>query len=311
MDALTEALNGIRLRSTVHCPSELSGRWGLRIGGEGGAPFALLLQGQAWLEVEGLEPIQLEAGDFILLPHDTPHTVKNAPDSPTESLERLLKQIPTDEDGIWRYGSGGEKTVAIGGFFYFEEAQTSPLLRALPPLLLVRGEQGKAVKWLETTFQFIACEACSGRPGAQSVITRLSDILFIQAVRAYVSSLPEGAGNWLRALNDPQISQALTLIHQQPEQPWKVETLASEVAMSRSAFAARFTHLVGEPTLHYVTRWRIHRAALLLRENKCTVAEVATSVGYQSEAAFSRVFKQWTGHAPAAYRRVTALSMPF
>jgi AraC family transcriptional regulator, alkane utilization regulator len=311
MDALTEALNGIRLRSTIHCPSELSGRWGLRIGGDGGAPFSLILQGHAYLEVEGCAPIRLEAGDFIILPHDTPHTVKSAPDSPTEPLACLLERIPTSEDGIWRLGSGDEKTVAIGGYFYFEEAETSPLLHALPPLLLVRGEQGKAVKWLETTFQFIACEACSGRPGAQSVITRLSDILFIQAVRAYVASLPEGENNWLRAMTDPQISQALTLIHQQPEQPWKVETLASEVAMSRSAFAARFTQLVGEPALHYVTRWRVHRAALLLKGSKRTVAEVAISVGYQSEAAFSRVFKQWTGHAPAAYRRVTALSTAF
>src|SRR5262249_11345944 len=143
MDALTEALNGIRLRSTLHCPSELSGRWGLRIGGEGGAPFSILLHGQCWLEVEGLEPVRLEAGGFSVLPHDTPHTAKDALDSPTQPLFHLLEQYPPGEDGIWRFGGGGKTTVAIGGCFYFEEAQTSPLLRALPPLLHIRGEQGQ------------------------------------------------------------------------------------------------------------------------------------------------------------------------
>lgn len=306
MDALTEALNGIRLRSTLHCPSELSGRWGLRVEGKGGAPFAIILHGQCWMEVEGFAPIRVEAGDFVILPHDTPHTVKDALDSPAQPLYSLLEQYPPGEDGIWRFGGGGKTTIAIGGCFYFEEAQTSPLLRALPPVLHIRGEQAYGVEWLEPTLKFIASEARSGRPGAQTVITRLSDVLFIQAVRAYVCSLPEGAGNWLRAMTDPQVGEALTLIHHKPEQPWKVETLASEVAMSRSAFAARFTQLVGEPTLQYVTRWRIHKAALLLKEGRQTVAEVAATVGYQSEAAFSRVFKQWTGHAPAAYRRTAA-----
>lgn len=302
MDALTEALNGLRLRSTLHCPSELSGAWGLCVQSKGGAPFYIVLHGSGWLEVEGLEPLRLEAGDFVILPHDTPHTLRDAPDSPAQSLFRLLEQYPPGEDGIWRFGGGGKTTVAIGGCFYFEEAPTSPLLRALPPLLHVRGEQGKVVAWLEPTLQFIASEARSGRPGAETVIARLSDVLFIQAVRAYVGSLPEGAGSWLRAMTDPQIGQALTLIHQNPEHPWKVETLSAEVAMSRSAFAARFTQLIGEPPLQHVTRWRIHKAARLLGENRRSVAEVATMVGYQSEAAFSRRFKQWTGQAPTAYR---------
>ncbi|HLK60041.1 MAG TPA: AraC family transcriptional regulator [Chthonomonadaceae bacterium] len=303
MDALTEALNGIRLRSTLHCPSELSGQWGICVQKKGGAPFYILLHGSGWLEVEGEEPVRLEAGDFVILPQDSPHTLRDAPDSPAQPLMGLLEQYPPGEDGIWRFGGGGETTVAIGGCFFFEEAQTSPLLNALPPLLHVRGEQGQVVAWLEPTLKFIASEARSGRPGAQAIITRLSDILFIQAVRAYVCRLPEGETNWLRAMGDPQIGRALTLIHQKPEHLWKVETLAAEVAMSRSAFAARFTAVVGEPPLQYVTRWRVHQAARLLREDFWSVAEVAVQVGYQSEAAFSRVFKQWTGQAPAAYRR--------
>lgn len=308
MDALTEALNGVRLRGTIHCPSEMSGRWGLRIENKGGAPFYILLHGSSWLEVEGLEPVRLEAGDFVIMPHDSPHTIKDALDTPAQPLYDLLEQHPPDPDGVWRLGGGGQTSVAIGGCFYFEEAQTSPLVRALPPLLHIRGEQGNTVEWLAPTVQYITCEARSGSPGAQAVITRLSEVLFVQAVRTYICHLPEGEHNWLRAMTDPEIGQALTLIHQQPEQPWKVETLAAEVAMSRSAFAARFTQLVGEPTLRYVTRWRIHKAARLLRQSRDSVAEVALQVGYQSEAAFSRVFKQWTGEAPATFRRVATIA---
>ena len=308
MDALTEALNGVRLCSTIHCPSEMSGRWGLRVHHKGGAPFYILLHGSSWLEVEGQEPVRLEPGDFVIMPHDSPHTIKDALDTPAQSLYHLLEQHPPDADGVWRLGGGGHTTVAIGGCFYFEEAHTSPLLRALPPLLHIRGEQGKAVEWLAPTVQYIASEARSGRPGAEAVITRLSDVLFVQAVRTYICHLPEGEHNWLRAMTDPEIGQALMLIHQQPEQPWKVDTLATKVAMSRSAFAARFTQLVGEPTLRYVTRWRIHKAARLLRQSRDSVAGVALQVGYKSEAAFSRVFKQWTGKAPATFRRAASLT---
>lgn len=308
MDALTEALNGVRLRSTIHCPSEMSGRWGLRVDKKGGAPFYILLQGSGWLEVEGLTPVRLEPGDFVIMPHDTGHTIKDALDSPAELLYHLLEQHPRDVDGIWRLGGGGETTVAIGGCFYFEEAQTSPLLRALPPILHIRGEQGKTVEWLAPTVHYIASEARSGLPGAEAVIARLSDVLFVQAVRTYICHLPEGEQNWLRAMTDPEIGQALILIHQRPEEPWKVETLAAEVAMSRSAFAARFTQLVGEPALRYVTRWRIHKAARLLRQNRESVAAIAMQVGYQSEAAFSRVFKQWVGEAPASFRRTASFT---
>src|SRR5579862_8229736 len=149
MDALTEALKGVRLRSTIHCPSELTGSWGLRIESKGGAPFYIVLHGSGWLEVEGLEAVRLEAGDFVILPHDTPHTLKDAPESAVQPLFSLLERHPPGADGIWRFGGGGKTTVAIGGCFFFEEAQTSPLLRALPPLLHVRGEQGRVVDWLD------------------------------------------------------------------------------------------------------------------------------------------------------------------
>ena len=303
MDALTEALNGIRLQSTIHCPLEFSGTWGLAVPEKpGAAPFFILMQGAAWLEIKGLPPRQVCAGDFVILPHGTAYTVKNAPDSPTISLEAMLC-IPKDVDGILRYGTPGETTGAIGGAFFFEEAQTSPLLRVLPPLLHVTAEQGKTLEWLGNIVRFIGYELSGGNPGAATVITRLSDILFAKAIRAYLAQLPPEEGDWLHALSDPQIGAALSLIHAEPQKNWKVETLAASAAMSRSAFAARFAALTGETPFQYVTRWRIHRAARLLCACDWSVAQVAVQSGYQSEAAFSRVFKQWTGEAPASYRR--------
>lgn len=302
MDVLTEILNAVRIRSTVHCPTEASGPFGLSIGERDGAKFCLVLQGHCWVEVEGQKPVRLEEGDFAAVTRSLAHTVRTSLNSPILSLEAFLASHPKSPDGMVRHGEEGQKTVIIGGCFYFEDFQTSPLLRALPVIFHVTREQGRAFG-METTIQAILNESLSGRPGAETVLTRLSDILFIQALRAHLTNLPECGANWLRAALDPQIGEALTAIHQDPSQDWRVSTLASYAAMSRSAFAARFTQLVGEPPLHYVTRWRLHKAARYLCEKNDSVAQVAAASGYQSEAAFSKVFKQWMGQTPTAFRR--------
>jgi len=147
-------------------------------------------------------------------------------------------------------------------------------------------------------------EMSSGQPGAATIVSRLADILFVQAIRAHVAARGADAKGWLRALSDQQIGKALSLIHERPNAPWSVETLADEVAMSRSAFAARFSELVEEPPLTYLTRWRMQRASKLLRTSDDTIATVASKVGYDAEAAFSKAFKRWMGSAPGAFRRV-------
>jgi AraC-like DNA-binding protein len=304
MDALTEALNAVRIRSAVHCPIEVAGAWGVSAEGTEGATFFIVLQGHCWIEAGGEEPRRLDTGDFAVVTRLLPHTIRTAPDTPLISLATFLANNPKGPDGMLRCGAGGEKSMFIAGCFYFEDFQTSPLLRALPAILHVSGEQGKAFG-LETTIRSVLAEALSGRPGAEIVLTRLSDILFIQALRAYLTQLPDCETNWFRAALDPQIGKALTAIHQTPAHDWQVSTLAAQSAMSRSAFAARFTELVGESPLRYVTRWRIHKAARLLCEQNYSVAQVAAESGYQSEAAFSKVFKQWTGRTPTAFRRST------
>ena len=156
---------------------------------------------------------------------------------------------------------------------------------------------------MQSMLRLMAAEAGELRPGGEAVITRLGDILVIQAIRAWMESDPAAQTGWLGALQDPQVGRAISLIHREPAREWTVASLADEVAMSRSAFAARFTELVGEPVMRYVARWRMHVAVAALKEEGATVGELADRLGYRSEAAFSRAFKRIIGTSPGAVRR--------
>ena len=210
---------------------------------------------------------------------------------------------PCQPGGIFHYGGGGALTTIIGGCFAVEDAEPVRLISALPAVIHVKGDRGTPVQWLEASLHFVASEMAAGQPGAQTVVSRLADILFVHAVRAYLAESGQDAKGWLRGLLDPQIGHALALIHQRPEAPWTVQSLATAVGMSRSAFASRFSELVEEPPLAYLTRWRMHKASRLLAGGTSGIGEVASRVGYEAEAAFSKAFKRWVGHAPGAYRR--------
>jgi AraC-like DNA-binding protein len=166
----------------------------------------------------------------------------------------------------------------------------------------VRGEEGDAVPWLDTTLRYLAEEAASGQPGAAAVTAKLADILFIQAVRAHLSLHSADTAGWLRGMTDAQIGQALALIHTEPMTRWTVALLAERVGISRSSFAAHFQTLVGQGPIEYLTNWRMHQAAGLLLTGTCSLVDVAESVGYQSEVSFSKAFKRWAGRSPTAYR---------
>jgi AraC-like DNA-binding protein len=164
------------------------------------------------------------------------------------------------------------------------------------------------VQWLEATLQFFAAESAQDQPGAETVVSRLSDILFIQALRAHIAALPDCSRGWLRALKDPSMAAVLRLIHQQPEKPWTVEALAQHVAMSRSAFAERFTRLVGETPLGYLTRWRMQKAVHLMLDGDTTLGAIARAVGYETESAFGKAFRRHRGTTPGEYRKANFLS---
>ena len=315
MDALTEVLNSVRVRSTVYCPVEIGAPWGLYIAKEVGAPFFILVKGSAFLVIEELNiRRRLKAGDFIIITKQCACKVSDSPRSEVIELQEWLRRNPPGPDGKYKVESGGEITNFIGGTFFFENHESHPLLKVLPPFLHFSATPGKTggdskvVDWFGTTLDLIITEAASRKPGAEPIITRLSDILFIQAVRAYANAASGERPNWFAAAADPQISEAIANIHRAPQSQWTVELLATISGMSRSAFANRFTELVGEPPLRYLSRWRMHKAIEMLREGRLTTAEVASLVGYESEAAFSKAFKKWNGQGPGAYRRSMASS---
>lgn len=304
MDVLTDVLQTVRARAACSGRLEAAAPWGIEVPLGEYARFHVVLEGKAWLRHSGsAEPIELESGDLVALPHGDAHVLCDSLTSPTKPLMDVTAGAPQGLDRAFWVGGSGQRTTLVSGRIEFEGRRGNPLLSVLPPVMVLKGELARSVHWLEPTLRILACEMESGRPGAQTVVSRLADVIFIQIVRGHLTLRGNEATGWLAALADPQIGGALSLVHQNPERDWTVQELAHQVAMSRSAFAARFTKLVGEPPLSYVTRWRMQKAASLLREGNSTIAQIAESVGYDSEAAFSKAFKRALGSAPGAYRR--------
>jgi transcriptional regulator GlxA family with amidase domain len=191
----------------------------------------------------------------------------------------------------------------ICGFLGCDGAADNPVISTLPSLLKLDAEQGGAAEWIRSTFQYAAEEVAAGRPGSETVLAKLSELLFIEAVRRYAEVLPQGQTGWLAGLRDPYVARALALLHRDITRAWSVDNLSREVGLSRSALADRFISLIGVPPMHYVASWRMQVAIQKLRNTSASLAQVADLVGYSSEAAFSRAFKKTFGTAPATWRR--------
>jgi AraC-like DNA-binding protein len=269
--------------------------------------FHVVNAGRCWLEVGGEEPRHLQRGDFALVPHGQGHLLVSEPGAPTPRVDALEYDYASDRYAILRHGGGGSPTSLVCGTVRFGHPAARNLVGLLPRTIVIDGAALPAPEadWMQSTLRLIAAEGRELRPGGEAVITRLSDILVIQANRAWIAAAPAGQTGWLGALQDPRIGRAMSLVHRDPAAPWSVASLARASAMSRSAFAARFTELVGEPVMHYVTRWRMQVAVDWLQHDDAAVAELAARLGYESEAAFSRAFKRIVGVSPGAARRAT------
>ncbi len=304
-DALGEALHFLELRGAFYCRSEFTAPFGLELPPlEGYLWFHVITSGSCWLEAAGTEPRRLGASELALVPHGEGHRLRSELDTPTPSIFELEREQLGERYEILRHGGGGERIDMVCGAVRFDHPVARELLSVLPRILTFDpGTSPAQLEWVRATLRLMALEADGLRPGGETVITRLSDVLVVQALRAWLESDPAARSGWLGALQDPQIGRAVALIHRQPSRGWTVASLAGEIAMSRSAFAARFTELVGEPAMSYVTRWRMHLAARALRDEGATVAELARRLGYRSEAAFARAFKRVMGSPPGAVRR--------
>jgi AraC-like DNA-binding protein len=194
---------------------------------------------------------------------------------------------------------------AASGCLCFHHPAASRLVDLLPAMIHVEASTSPEpqTNWMQSTLRLMAAEAMRRRPGGETVITRLADVLVIQAIRSWIERDPVAKTGWLGALQDKQLGRAITLIHRDPAHPWTVASLASAVAMSRSVFSARFTELVGESPMQYVTRWRMHLATTWLKDDDAGLGELAGRLGYQSEAAFGRAFKRFVGISPGAVRK--------
>lgn len=310
VDPLGEALHLLRMSGTFYCRSEMSAPWALALPPRQGClSFHVVTAGSCWLETEGEPPRRLEPGDLALVPHGEGHRLCSELGTPAPQLGELRHELVSDRYAILRHGGGGAHTSLVCGAVRFDHPAAHHLIEVLPKVIHVESARSPHLAmtdWMQSTLRLMAIEAKELRPGGETVITRLADILVIQAIRSWIERDPAAQTGWLGALQDKQVGRAIALIHREPARPWTVASLASEVAMSRSGFAARFTELVGEPAMQYVTRWRMHVAATLLQEEDATLGALAARLGYQSEAAFSRAFKRFTGTSPGAARRQPA-----
>lgn len=303
-DPLGEALHFLRMDGAFYCRSELTDPWGLSLHPMPGYLwFHVVTTGRVLLEVAGAPPAWLGPGDVALVPHGDGHALRSAPGVPAPVVTDLDLENPSDRYEVLRHGGGGAPTLLICGAVRFAHPIAHNLTGILPRTVHVPASGGPRAERMRGVLDLIAAEAADFRPGGEAVITRLADVLVIQAIRTWIETAPAARTGWLGALQDRQIGRALALIHREPARPWTVASLADRLAMSRSAFAARFTALVDEPAMQYVTRWRMQIARDALETEAVTVAELADRLGYRSEAAFARAFKRVTGVPPGTVRR--------
>jgi AraC-like DNA-binding protein len=319
-DILADLLGSLRLSTLIYGRLELGAPWGLRFPRHPDAACLYVVgRGAAQLEVEPAAPATVDAandcgapsapagptllgaGDVALLPNPGSHTLRDGEGSSLHVLGEGQCRGSSAAQPI-RLGGDGPRTMLVAGAFRFGSAMRTPLFETLPPVIHISASDPEASPWLSATVQLIIAESASSSPGSTVIISRLVDVLLVQALRSFIARRP-CQEHGLRALADPQIGRALQLIHAHLAQPFTVESLASAVGLSRSGFAARFSELVRLAPLEYIARWRMTRAAELLRESDLPMMAIAERVGYGSEAAFNRAFKRWQGAAPATYRR--------
>jgi AraC-like DNA-binding protein len=305
-DPLGEALHFLRMSGTLYCRSEFTAPWGLDLPPlPGSLMFHIVTLGECWLEVEDQAPCRLQVGSFALVPHGRGHRLVSETGVDAVGLFDVPTEHISNRYEVLRQGGGGAPATLICGAVRFDHPAAADLLRLLPPVVTIETWRSPDLEWMQTTLRLMASEASELRAGGETVITRLADVLVIQAVRSWIGRHADAQPSWLAALRDPQVGQVIRQVHRSPGHPWTVEAMAREAGMSRSAFASRFTALVGEGAMHYVARWRMNVAMATLRDDRVTIAAVADQLGYESEAAFSRAFRRIVGQWPGEARRAT------
>ena len=312
-DPLSDVLRSVRLTGGVFFEANLTAPWSVaaQVGLKECLPFLpdlvqvigyhVVLEGRMLVGLDGEPPIELRAGEIVLFPRNDIHTMASAAGVIPVSAADLIQQSP--EGGVMkiRYGGGHEPTSIICGFLGTQD-DFNPLLATLPRMLRLDISKAASRDWVETSVRFAAAELVRGRLASSEVMSRLSEVLLVEAVREYISKLGDREQGWLKGLSDPNIGRALALIHGDIAAPWSADILAKEVALSRSAFMDRFAQLIGMPPIRYLTVWRLEIAKRHLRESRMSVPQIAVAVGYESEEGFRRAFRREFEMWPAEWR---------
>ncbi len=320
MDALSDVLRVAHLTGGVFLHADFFAPWcvAARVPREQCGPalgpashliiYHFVVEGELHVRVEGADgkDVTIGSGEVVVLARNDPHLMGSDLSLPPVPGTDVVR--PPKDGGLYsiHHGGGGERTRMICGFLGCASAVGNPVISALPPLLKLNVEQGGAAEWIRSTFQYAAEEVAAGRAGSETVLAKLSELLFVEAVRRYAEALPDGQTGWLAGLREPYVARALALLHGDITRRWTVDDLGREVGLSRSALADRFIRMIGVPPMHYLANWRMQIATQKLRNTSASLAQVAEIVGYDSEAAFSRAFKKVSGVAPATWRRLNS-----
>ncbi len=313
MDVLSDILGAVKLAGTLYFTTSFTPPWGVRVPPLGRvARFHLVVRGVCWVRVEepnagvarAAEPVRLDPGDLVVVPHGAAHDLSDEPDRPVTVVDRVLEESGFDGRGALVFGGApdGAPTRMVCGHLGFEGEIDHPLLARLPAAIVIRRDEADVASRVEDIFRIIAREAADERPGRDAVLTRLSEVLFIQALRVWAQRA-EHADGLLAALADPHLGGSLAAIHGEPADAWSLDRLSRVAGLSRTVFAERFRRTVGLPPMQYVAFWRMQRARQLLTQTDLTLEAIAERVGYDSAPSFHRAFRSWIGTAPGAYRR--------
>ena len=301
MDILAEVLDRVRLGGTLLFHFELGHPWNLALPARPYALFHYLSRGSATLALEQGRELHMTEGDFVVVTRGEPHVIysdRRTKPLPVLDLDRLPGRL-----GVVRHGGSAQPlSTMICGNFTVARPSRGSVLELLPPVLLLKPTEDGG--WLEAILQRMVSEAALERPGQGVALSRLTEVLFVEVLRSWIKSLGPGEGGWLGAMADPHIGPALQLIHERPDRPWTLGDLGHSVGLGRSAFSARFTKLVGQSMYRYLIARRMSEAAFLLETSDEGIARIATRVGYETAAAFSKLFHRHHGLSPGRYRAV-------
>jgi len=333
MDVLSDVLRVVRLSGAMFFTADFSSPWAI----ESPLPdklaaavmpeaecvvlFHILVEGECEVACPSHPVTVMQSGDVVVFPRGDQHTMRSQGGGAPSPLSSIFSPGQHDEPPQLSHGGGGRTSRFVCGYLNCDQ-RFSPLVDALPTMLLVRSRddyssieavdargtlpavvpQGSGT-WLGTTLKFTVNEARTARPGNAAILGRLTELMFVEILREYMQRLPANQGGWLSGLNDPYVGKALRLMHEDPVRDWTVDELAREAAVSRSVLAQRFTELVGEAPMRYLAGWRMQLAKQMMRDGAGNIQAIATRVGYESEAAFSRAFKRATGSPPTAWRK--------